>query len=368
MTLVAAYGIEHFAILFGDLLCTGTQSKGRTGAIHIPTQGDVTDFFGESDWGIIGLRQKVNIVSPNCALAWAGEWLGARMAIGGLRRIASTEQIGCRTLIEYIDGSTDPEIQRATLVGFIFEDGVIHRVNINAKERDYKHLGSVVYDGSSDTILDELDQYLGHEFESLHNEAVPPGANAIAKTCMLGGFLLYSEFSSGHRAGTLLTAFGGGYEMVYFSDGEFRKLPEITFIFREAHILNKVTTVSDPLLVLKQKYNKDHLFIRSVQFEHRNGTEVHTKRDESFTVRPMFDVEDTPDLSERISLQSKNHCHLVSVIRDGSPAGVFSMFSSFGTTEPAVQFIENRNEVIVTSRVDTLTLLAKGAEHFRKGT
>src|SRR5687768_569719 len=91
MTLIATFSVNKYPVVFGDLLLTGPASAGKR--VALPTQGPDHDFFGDSGWAISGLTQKVNIVSPNCAIAWAGSWLEARCAISGLRDLAQSQTL-----------------------------------------------------------------------------------------------------------------------------------------------------------------------------------------------------------------------------------------------------------------------------------
>jgi hypothetical protein len=159
MTVIAAYVIGNFPVLFGDLLLTSERATGAR-KVAVPTQGEVQDFFGSSGWGISGLTQKVNVLSDNCAIAWAGSWLGARVAIAGLRDLALSRTLTCEAILEFFDALPDLKLNPASFVGLVHDDGALQQFCFNAEQFQSESLGTVYLSGTGSTAIYELSDIL----------------------------------------------------------------------------------------------------------------------------------------------------------------------------------------------------------------
>ncbi len=117
MTIVSAFNVGKNPVVVGDLLLSGPERSEQS--MGIPVVGDITQVFPVgSGWSIVGLRQKVNLVAPNCVIAWADSQLGASIVIKELRNMASCRPLCFDDLAKYFT-TLDPDVVKLYHLAFI---------------------------------------------------------------------------------------------------------------------------------------------------------------------------------------------------------------------------------------------------------
>lgn len=249
-------------MFFGDMLLSGPETLGRTGAI--PTIGAVTNFFPEgSGWTITGLVQKIAIVADNCVVAWAGSQIGAQVAITKLREIAQAQVITSEVVKCFLSDLPQELLSLdLSLIGCLRTD------------QGFEHFvyGSVIETKMLDGTLVQLAgsgaETVAHVVATAQrgrlrtNDTLPHSAQkAYELGLQLGGLHLRREELHGD---TLLQYFGGGYEVAVYNGERFTKDRGVTYVLwsgreldaqgrpRPDHILT-TTYVNDVLLVFSQK-------------------------------------------------------------------------------------------------------------------
>jgi len=364
VTLIASYALDNFPLVFGDLLITGDMLKDRI--VSVPTQGEVQDFFGDSGWGISGLKQKVNIISDTCVIAWAGNWLGARVAISGLRELAKKKELIAEEILSFL--STDPDLAKfpADFVGLVCEEKGLRLFHYGAEEFTGEALGTAYLAGTGAEAVRHFDEILRNS--ALNTEgAIDYVALSIAKSLMMGGLLLQAELHGELAAPSLLNMFGGGYEIAYFADGRMQKIPEITFLFWDIKILAEGCEISAPKLVVKQTYLRDYLLIRSVLIGKNDNAEPAVLADRRHAVSPMYEPEVKPTEADLLSLTlvSALRCHCI-IVHDGSETlGLKTLvLSRSATSLDEVVFSEVAGDFSMQFRVEFLENLSRSVESF----
>jgi hypothetical protein len=356
MTLISTFSVGGFPILFGDLLITGPISEPRT--IAVPALGEVQDFFGESGWTISNLRQKVNLISDYCAIAWAGSYVGAKLAITELRRQSSTLKLTCADILHYLNNESELKKHPTIFIGLIYIDGELRQFHWNAEELQSQSLGTIYVSGSGSQVI--------HEFSSLLGEAE---TFSIALT--LGGMLLQTEYGGGDIAPTLLNMFGGGYEIAFFSNGIIQKLAEVTYVFWEAALSPDGVSLSHPLLVIKQEYAGDFLLIRSIRIQSSVDSMAFQIMDEQrHVIAPLFnpDAIVPMDRIEGIALQSPLLCHCIYVKIGNQMGGIYSRIQQYDpSSEPTITFKDAEGQIVFGFTQDIIVEIAKDLERFRTG-
>lgn len=316
---------------FGDLLITGP-TPSDTPVVTVPAQGEVQNFFGDSGWGIRGLKQKVNIVSDNCAIAWAGSWLNARLVISSLRRLSESRELTSADIIDAIDdlGADEESVQ---FVGLLNEGGERFAFHSNAEEVTSMVLGDTYVAGTGGDTIRQFERLLG-DVKYVEERNVNSGTKAVAKSLLLGGLLLHSEWRGGLAASTLLNAFGGGYEFAFFENGRMQKLPEVTFMFWEARLNAEGCGIFLPLFIVKQAYIDEHLLIRSVRLKATGGLEARTLDEQHLMIKPMFDTANRPseETLRSLPLVSNLLCHCIQVNDGSSYIGFTSYLQGYSAT------------------------------------
>jgi hypothetical protein len=102
MTSIAGFSIEKRPVLIGDLMLSGPELSQRS--LSIPTIGDSRNVFPEGSGTVLtGLIQKVNVLSDNFMIAWAGRAFVARTVIRELNELASREPLNLQKLDQFLE-------------------------------------------------------------------------------------------------------------------------------------------------------------------------------------------------------------------------------------------------------------------------
>jgi hypothetical protein len=356
MTLIAAFSVSGFPVVFGDLLVTGpTGSEQRT--VATPAAGEVQDFFGDSGWGVGGLRQKVNVISENCIVAWSGSWLGARIAIAGLRSLAAESALTSQRVLDYLRNEPELTNHPASFVGLLSEGPQLCQFQFGAETSETESLGLVYMSGSGSKAIPEFCQLMDNNETSV--TGTPGNAEkAISYALNLGSLLLQSELRGGDAAATIRNMFGGGYEIAFFSEGRPQKLSDVTYIFWEAELNQDVVTLSLPRLLVKQRYANDHLIIRSARLgvSASDGSPTLTE-EQRHIIGPMFETTglDNPASHAAFSFTSNIYCHCVATRLNGMEMGVYTKVQRYSPqTEIPFLFTENESGFTFSVRNDAL--------------
>lgn len=367
MTVIAAFRLEGFPILFGDLLTTGTM-KANDRTFAIPAVGHVQDFFGDSGWAITGLHQKVTLITSNCVVAWAGSYLGARIAISALKSLSQKSRPTCEMILHCLGSNQDIQQHPASFVGFVLEDDGIRQFQFQADQFESASLGIVYLCGTGSYAIHEFSDLLKNA-KFKETGATNIAVNAVAHTLMLGGLLLQSEFRGGDSATTLMNMFGGGYEIAFYQNGGFQKLSDLTYVFWEAKLQKDGVKIAIPEFVVKQKYIGDHLFIRSARTEASlQGAALRIKDEQRHVIRPMFESANDIEPSElaSISLQSNLLCHCILVRNENSLVGVYTRVQRYAPSSKVTITIEDQDDQIIFGFQDALIRdIAESLQRFR---
>lgn len=357
MTVIACFALNGVPVVFADLLLTGLRT-GQPQPIAVPTIGDVQDFFGDSGWSVRGLRQKITVISPDCVIAWAGSYLGARFAISGLSDLARRGQLSSDEVLNYLQ--QEPELERhpASFVGFTIESGVVRQFGFQAEEYDSPTLGAVCMSGTGVPVIRDFSAWLqAATWNHLKSGPASPWLNAVARTLALGGMLLESEFRGQTAATTILNMFGGGYAIAILENGGFRKVDDLTYVFWYARIVPDGVDIVRPALIIKQRYLHEHLLIRAAHVgSDPSGLEL-VRADQRHSIRPMRTTSSEPtgaDLST-MRLQSKLFRHCVIATEQGLFSGMYMLVEHNARMEDARMTIEERDsQVLLDIRGDLL--------------
>lgn len=364
MTVIAAFEVHDSPLLFGDLLRTGPTSGGKAA---VPAQGEVHDFFGEG-WGITGLGQKVCLLSDSFAIAWAGDWLGARVAIAELRSRAQSGPISANDAREYL--ASEPDLKRypASFIGLTHVDGRVQKFHFDADEFYSPTLGLTYVSGSGKGAIRDFARLL-RSCEIADFGEANSSDRALATALTLGGMLLNGELRGREAATSLRNFFGGGYEIAYFSEGRMRKSPDITYFLWTARVDNGQIRLAYPELLVKQTYSNDHLLIRSARIVSSEANPTPRIVDEQgHVVGPMYEAPAFSNLEtlQSMSLQSRVLCHCVEVHRKKTVVGLQTSVHRYGTdSEVPVQFEDTGGELRMGIREDAARAILDALKHYQ---
>jgi len=367
MTLIAAFELDGCPILFGDLLITGLMEPNDR-IIAVPAVGEVQDFFGPSGWAITGLNQKVTILSSNCIIAWAGSKIGAKNAITDLKLLSQNRQLTGDIILQHLSEDKDLQQHPASFVGFILQDNGIWQFHFNADLFESPSLGAVYLSGSGSNVIHEFSNLLTAVKCKTTGE-VNNAHMAISRALTLGSLLLQAEFHGGDSATTLRNMFGGGYEIALYLNGSFQKLSDFTYLFWQAELKNDNINISMPQFIVKQKYIKDNLFIRSALVDVSvQGSALVIKDEQHHVIPSIFNSTKSIDFSEvaNISFQSNLICHCILVRNKDSIPRLFTRVQQHAPgSEMSITIKGNDSQILFEFDNNFILELTESLKSFR---
>jgi hypothetical protein len=290
MTLVASFSIDNHPILLGDLMLSrprkdGVDYKSFTTPLHVDPNREV---LGKQSDIVSGLSQKVNVLTPRLAVAWAGSERQARLALPRLRddvadagyTISSVEQslAGLSKLHDdlYLTGimtlaAHGPDIPMASF-SWPNEKG----------KRFCSHIYGNVHVGGSGAKdfaqLVEMREGLEMKSDGQLNSHTKAIAEALAMAARLSGDQM--------RCGSGLQDFyGGGFEIATLIGETITKVGEIAYHLWEAGPTNGGQIRITPYAVQRYSYDADLLHIRNVQLVRAPTPYI----DETYVLSPVHD-------------------------------------------------------------------------------
>jgi hypothetical protein len=366
LTAIATFTFDGCPLVFGDLLLSGP-TPAVAPDVRVPAIGSVADFFGDSGWSILGLQQKVVIVDDRCALAWAGSWLGARVAIAAVREAATTAPLSADRVHEVLEGVSELRSHPADFVGLVAEGETIAFIARGDILVDcWLPWGLVTSAGSGR-------QRLRRSLRIQPATAMPLGGvngirSAVSFALQFAGQLLTLERRQGDAAVTLRELFGGGYEIAAYDPGQgrFCKLPpETTYVFWEAATDGNEAGLS-PVLLIKKRYIRDVLAIRSLRLEMIGQGQLRAFDDQRHAILPMYECTNLPSIEElnATKLHSELYCHSVLIHSSGAESRIFSSIVHEGipAVRPSMRIQEQGGEILIEPTPELLRGIAQAVE------
>ncbi len=309
--MIAAFCVEAYPVLFGDILLSGLEMPGKQ--VHIPTIGNTELVFPQgSGFSIVGLCQKLCIVNDRITVGWAGRRVSAAIVVKHLMAQSAKQEFTLDDIMNFWENDVDRwHKDDLSLVGFVKHGNMINWFGLNSFQFFSQRFGDVYLSGTGA----EATHYF---LETLNGQEFPPGMNALEKA------VATALFASTHMIGNelirpevLLNYFGGGAEIVSLVKGKFRKIGEITYVFWHVKE-NKDQSINFrwPKIVLKFTYHEDFLLIRRVTFDEGvNPLEPKCDDHRVDIVEPVhhsFDISRVKDLPIP-SFNSRWTCHFILV-------------------------------------------------------
>ena len=306
MTLIAAIRANSVHFLVGDILLSGPQTQGQS--VSLPAMGDVTGFFGDIGWGVSGLRQKIALISDNCAVAWSGSMLGARVALTELRELAKTDVLTHVSAREFLESHLDADSLGTSFVGLVLDPGCSTMFGVRADKVSSGGDGAAFVSGSGAPYVHSFASFLG----------MPDNVNGatrldIAHTQVQRflAYLLRLELHAADEAAPIRSFFGGGYETAFPRRNKIVKGPDFTTIFWAARTIgDKVDLEVD--FVVKQHYEGEYLVLRTF-FPIAGGG-----KEEIQVVEPIWGAGALPGQDQLLSIElGSDYIQNFVTVRDG---------------------------------------------------
>lgn len=300
MTIISGFFSEDAALLLGDIL-TSVVTTDPT-YLYIPTKGFyASQGTSQAIYKPYSFCQKVNILSPQLAIAWSGSKDEATLYFSEI--IGSNNHINPDiNIIKSITDEISPDLQ---IIGMLMENGRYHWFSKNCKpvELSTMDASEVFIGGTGAQKFKQFSEYLDLKTA----EGNPSTRNLLlARALGMIGVLLSEEIRTGS---TIEDSFGAGYEIVFIDENNcFKKLSDITFLFWNVNKEKELGENSlSPILIKKYFYDNEHLLIHSLLPKENFTFEYNTTQ-----VPPVFSH--SPYILEnKLSIQDMNSSNIISV-------------------------------------------------------
>lgn len=320
MTIISAFNLGVCPVVIGDLLLSGHERLGEE--LEIPIGGSIHDTFPVgSGWSVVGLRQKIAIVAPNCIIAWAGSYIGAKIVIRELQSLFFSGTPSYGDLRDYFEGLR-PDIANLGVhfVGWINDREGLRRFNYDASliERS-PYLGEFAAAGSGARAFAEIAKRLPLDI-ICDAKGLTALERAVATSLMATGLMLQGELITQEN---LFNFFGGGYEIGALTDDCFSKIGDITYVFWFAVVSGGEVHLSAPQVAIKQDYVDDILLIRAIRTLQPVPESNQSRVSESLhVVLPVYRDVQNAELRSIVApaMNSKFTCHII-FSQDGENRG-----------------------------------------------
>ncbi|MEX2649849.1 MAG: hypothetical protein WD673_12630, partial [Alphaproteobacteria bacterium] len=293
MTLVFVARINNYPILFGDLLISSALEP--TEPVSIPTVGHVSGKNETYSFYVSGLCQKLSILRPHIALGWAGSKFHAQGLFRYLRQTLPIEQCTADEILAIMKDSPYFDDEELEIVGASRHGDVVTHfskggyIAVGGQDGEIRAAGSGV---------DALWRTLSNISDIMTLQGNPADIDLAFGLCiMLSSALLGQETLA---SGNLPAFFGGGFEMIASSKGEFFKIGDITYLFWGIDPYSPSSLGLYDTFITSQ-YVDEYMFIRAITVNMTSSTRaLHITRDETYLVAPaesnVINVSHTPPL------------------------------------------------------------------------
>jgi hypothetical protein len=315
------------------------------------------------------------IVGDNLVIGWTGWPIEAKTVIKELierNRVAAFTYDSLKSYLDSLDESTKDHL---SLVGYVIEHGKVFTFawGWNRHVFETPTLGRIVVAGIGTDDLEHLfrERLLG---ELTANMDPGPLGMAVAYSLTLSGYLIQSETDTLH---SLRCHYGGGYEIAISNQqGKFTKLDDITYLFWNAEVneVNKENLHVEltPYMVLRYSYVNDILMIRRACLGNHCAMDgqmctVELSIDKlPYLVPPVYadlKPQDRLELQDSLGqeiweVNSRFLGNYVLIRRPGQGLLVRTSIECGG--DPSIQFLQSDNKLVMTCEPDFLkeTMLA----------
>lgn len=288
MTLVASFHVKNWPVLVGDIMKSEPAYGKKIRPFNIPTHANVNARLPPASEHIVTeLVQKVNILNPRLALAWAGTPICARSVF---RDILQRNQLPTfRDVASVLDERRSEAGMDLYVTGICIEEaqGEARPIIRFAWDSDNG------WEGQKHVFPEYGDCYAGgsgaEAFLRLLGNSV---TRLSAQTSALQEAICLSLGHLGKLAGDQMRSgagidsfFGGAFEIVTLLAGQLQKIGDVAYHFWEATSAPNAQVTITFHASLRIAYFEDYLVIRKLEF----GGEVADAigADEVYVIRPV---------------------------------------------------------------------------------
>lgn len=267
MTLIASFLINNHPFIIGDLLLSSEFiSKEKINSFKVPTSREPNQSISTNIWNTnCGLSQKVIVISNNLALAWAGNMYDAKNIIKNICIELKNSELTMPQFINFLDSQKAIVNDVVCITGFFLDSNSGVTCNfgwssdLGFEEANFKNalLGPVFMFGTGESVFKTVADNLSNAVITM------PDGNTLEEAIGMSLTMIGELTGRQMRTGEGLSSFyGGGYELIMFENGKFKKVNNVAHCLLEVRLDESDKLSISPKAVLKYEYDEDLLLVR----------------------------------------------------------------------------------------------------------
>lgn len=301
MTLIAAFTVNNIPVILGDIMISNPVHGGDV-EVSIPSVGNVNKVVsGHTDLRIVSLIQKVNLVSEQVCIAWAGSLVHAKLFLKYMRSHCKDNRLSLDEYNMIIDGYPGEDLGDISIISYFHDGFYFGRRYLNAPLFDLDGFTDLQAAGSgTPAFIKSLEDLAGSRLSgetSLLADAIRP---AILFTTHAFG----SQIVTGEGA---IEGWGGAFEIAHPVSDRFVKVSDVlhlTWIVQDSEG-GRISAECIPYFV-KIAYKGERMIVFVADFRDDS------KGDSLYVVDPVYGLNDSPTIEPPTMeyLWLANHFHV----------------------------------------------------------
>lgn len=369
MTLIASFVVCNVPILLGDLIISSAYAGETNTKIKIPTMQDANvDYPDSSGYLVSRLRQKVQILFPNLALAWAGSEIAAKTVFQDIMDQFDQNEPRLDEVYEYFESINYLGNQELYVTGIILcsaSDKSAFSIfswdsesGFGANKYITQTIGDTYVGGSgSERFLSVINSTKAH----CNN----PLESAILFVCYITSFLVGEQMRLGEG---LLEKYGGGYEFVTIMNGKLVKFDDLVSYYLQVWRPNEDKMEIKFKKIVSRAYQESMLTIRNSNLLESISDGSMKLIDEVFVVLPVtvsLSIEKKNELKRSVVLPSLDSKFFSFYLHLPQYRKVISLLYYAGDKELPVSWESKDEGTYFTLSPEIINRIIKSVDGFR---
>lgn len=286
MTIVfIASSVDKGFLMMGDTLVSTSIEPTRINPL--PFHKNATNIKSNYGTYIAGMGQKIHLINDHFVVGWAGSVIRARTAIREMDSHFKTKKFTQQEIFDFLNALKpdlsihNEENDGIQIIGAVLEGNKYYKFRWDSKVGQ-KVIGEqprqTIIGSGTDKIIKILDE--------MGEVRVTGDANKTVQFVLSVMSALLSDL--GASIESLLSAYGGFFEVVGMKNNKFFKFSDYTIIFYEAVKPQDNCSFSMPLGAIKTFYNNNTMGIARELYEWKSPDEMEVKK-EAWLIEGMLE-------------------------------------------------------------------------------
>ncbi len=278
--------------------------------------------------------QKVNLLSPQLALAWSGNLLEAKNFMAQVVGAKLHNNPSREAILEIFNDLAPNELY---IIGLLRDEKNMTLFDVNCEKIDVRN-SRFSWFKAGGTGYDRLQNTISGINSRLTSGSLNKLEYGISAAIQISTSLLSLEVQTGS---TLHELFGAGYEILHPLGSGLVKFTDLTYYFWDVEErLPGNWHLSTPFLAMKYSYHKDILVIRSARLSQVANKEnaFKVESDELHMIMPIYRIVTNDELVgySPASLNSQFMCNVFLCKNVRGEIGVFNTLGHYNNERPPI--------------------------------